>query len=137
MVSEELVSCDTFVVMGNSTLSGETIFGKNSDRSGKYDFFSKSWTMSPGIPKIFTKTKIPAIFFTLFRPKGEIQEVVFIPSQKHETKVLKCTYIEVEQKQETNAGAYLLHCFCLFCLNLKPILNFFSISEQAGVDVGS
>ena len=32
MSSEELVSCDTFIVMRDSTVSGETIFGKNSDR---------------------------------------------------------------------------------------------------------
>ena len=31
----ELVSCDTFVVLGDVTESGELIFGKNSDR---YDF---------------------------------------------------------------------------------------------------
>ena len=32
MSSEGLVSCDTFIVMRDSTVSGETIFGKNSDR---------------------------------------------------------------------------------------------------------
>jgi len=29
---EGLVSCDTFVVMGDVTSTGEVIFGKNSDR---------------------------------------------------------------------------------------------------------
>ena len=29
---EGLVSCDTFVVMGDSTATGDVIFGKNSDR---------------------------------------------------------------------------------------------------------
>ena len=28
----KLVSCDTFVVLGNVTSTGQTIFGKNSDR---------------------------------------------------------------------------------------------------------
>ncbi|XP_023330377.1 secernin-3 isoform X2 [Eurytemora carolleeae] len=68
MSSEGLVSCDTFIVMRDSTVSGETIFGKNSDR-----------------------------------PKGEIQEVVFIPSKKNESKTLKCTYIIVEQVPATYA----------------------------------
>lgn len=44
-----LVSCDTFVVMGDVTDNGEVIFGKNSDR-----------------------------------PKGEVQELVLHPAQKHQ-----------------------------------------------------
>ena len=46
-----------------------------------------------------------AYIWKYFRPKGEIQEVVFIPSEKHESKTLKCTYITVEQVPVTYAGS--------------------------------
>lgn len=66
-IMEKLVSCDTFVVMGNVTESGDVIFGKNSDR-----------------------------------PKGEVQEVLYVEPQKYpEGTKLKCTYIEIDQVQET------------------------------------
>jgi len=65
--AEGLVSCDTFVVMGDMTSSKEVIFGKNSDR-----------------------------------PRGEVQEVVYVGPKKYQpgTK-LKCTYIEIEQVTST------------------------------------
>jgi hypothetical protein len=46
-----LVSCDTFVVLGNSTATGETIFGKNSDRpAGEVQevLFSPGGSFTPG-----------------------------------------------------------------------------------------
>ncbi len=46
-----LVSCDTFVVLGDSTATGETIFGKNSDRpAGEVQevLFSPGGSFTPG-----------------------------------------------------------------------------------------
>jgi len=69
VVGNGCVSCDTFVVMSDSTDNQEIIFGKNSDR-----------------------------------PKGEVQEVVYLPAQSFKKgEKLKCTYIEIEQVEETLA----------------------------------
>ena len=66
MSSEGLVSCDTFIVMRDSTVSGETIFGKNSDR---FLFLSAFWPTlltydSPRgtLKGVFAKTSICCVY---------------------------------------------------------------------------
>jgi len=59
--------CDTLLALSNSTVDGNVIFGKNSDR-----------------------------------PFDEVQLIVYVPRERHERgDVLKCTYIEIPQVNET------------------------------------
>jgi secernin len=59
--------CDTIVALGNSTIDGDVLFGKNSDRE-----------------------------------PNEAQEIVMFLRQKHPRGIMvKCTYIEIPQVEET------------------------------------
>ena len=59
-MTEELCGCDTFVVMGDLTSSGEIIFGKNSDRpSGEVQeiVHNPAQEYPPGIPDFSLKAE--------------------------------------------------------------------------------